>query len=229
METFLLLLLAIAPGAAIVLFIHIKDKHEPEPLRLLLLGVGCGVLSFLLALAIGKPLHDYTDIDRTDVIDQLIRAFIFVGLVEEVSKFLFLRGILYRHFDEPLDGIVYAVMVGMGFATAENILYIIQGGGGTAITRMFTAVPAHGVFAVIMGFFLGEAKVFPTSSGLFHMLGLAFATFVHGFYDYFLFISFIPGLWIQAFVGLLIAVVLTHFAIKRHQRDSPFNKEMEED
>jgi RsiW-degrading membrane proteinase PrsW (M82 family) len=225
METVFLLLLAIAPGAAIVLFIHLKDKHKPEPLRLLFFGVGLGALSFFLSLVIGKLLHEHTQIDSRDVIDQLIRAFIFVGLVEELSKFLFLRGILYRYFDEPLDGIVYAVMVAMGFATAENILYVIQGGGGTALIRMFTAVPAHGVFAVIMGFFLGEAKVFPTSSGLFHMLGLAFATFVHGFYDYFLFISFIPGLWIQAFVGLLIAVVLTHFAIKRHQRDSPFNPE----
>lgn len=229
MTTFLLLLLAVAPGLAIVLFIHLKDKHEPEPLMLLLLGVVCGVVSFFVSLEIGKLLHAYANIDSTDIIDQFIRAFIFVGLLEESAKFLFLRGILYRYFDEPLDGIVYAVMVAMGFATAENIVYVIQGGGGTAIVRMFTAVPAHGVFAVIMGFFLGEAKAFPTSSGLYHILAIAFATFAHGFYDYFLFISFVPGLWIQAFVGLLIAVVLTHYAIRQRQHDSPFYREEEED
>ena len=229
MTMIFLLLLAVAPAAAIVLFIHLKDKHEPEPLRLLLLGVGCGVLSFFLSLGVGKFLHDFTHIDTSDVVDQLIRAFVFVGLVEEASKFLFLRGILYRFFDEPLDGIVYAVMVAMGFAAAENIVYVVQGGGGTAIIRMFTAVPAHAVFAVIMGFFLGEARVFSTSSGLYHILAIGFATFVHGFYDYFLFISFIPGLWIQAFVGLLIAVVLTHYAIKQRQHDSPFNREEDDD
>ena len=90
---------------------------------------------------------------------------------------------------------------------------------------MFTAVPAHAVFAVIMGFFLGEAKVFPTSSGLFAMLALFFATFVHGFYDYFLFISFIPGLWAQAIISLLIAIGFTYYAIRKHLRESPFSED----
>lgn len=222
-----LLAMALAPGIAIMLYVYLKDIHEPEPLRPLLLGFGCGVVAFALSIGLGLLLHGVTDIREGDLIQQLIKAFIFVGLVEEGCKFLFLRGVMYRNpnFDEPFDGIVYAVMIGMGFATAENVLYVINGDAGTAIIRMFTAVPAHAVFAVIMGFFVGEAKVFPTSAGLYMAMGLFLATFVHGVYDYFLFVSFVPGLWIQAIVSLVIAVVLTHFAMKRHQSESPFKSD----
>jgi RsiW-degrading membrane proteinase PrsW (M82 family) len=216
MHTLILLILAITPGIGIALFIYLRDIRKPEPTPLLIVSMGYGVISFFISLGIGYLLKKYTHIEPQNIAHQMIRAVIFVGLVEEGSKFLFLRGILFRNrrFNEPFDGIVYAVMVGMGFAIAENILYVINGDGGTAIVRMFTAVPAHAVFAVIMGFFLGEAKVFPTSSFLYASMALLFATFVHGYYDYFLFLSFVPGLWLQAIASLVIVVVLTHYAIK---------------
>lgn len=216
MTTIILMILAIAPGVAIGLYIYMKDIREPEPSSLIALSVLCGALSFFVSIGIGLLLQRYTHVEQDDVIHQMIKALVFVGLVEEGSKFLFLRGFLFnnRHFTQPFDGIVYAVMVGMGFATTENIVYIINGGGGTALIRMFTAVPAHGVFAVIMGFFIGEAKVFKSSRFLYSGLALGFAAFVHGYYDYFLFLPSIRGLWIQAVAALLIMVVLTHFAIK---------------
>jgi protease PrsW len=216
MSTLILLILALAPGFAIGFYIYQQDTRDKEPSRLIALSVVCGALSFFVSIGIGLLLQRYTHIEQGDVIHQMIKALIFVGLVEEGSKFLFLRGFLYynKNFTEPFDGIVYAVLVGMGFATTENLLYIYNGGGGTALVRMFTAVPAHAVFAVIMGFFIGEAKVFLTSSGLYSGLALGLAAFVHGYYDYFLFLPSIRGLWLQAVAALIIVVVLTHFAIK---------------
>lgn len=216
MHTFILLLLAILPGFIIGLYIYLMDIRQPESRWIIIQSIIYGVLSFLISLAIGYLLHTNTNVRQGDVIHQMIRALIFVGLVEEGSKFLFLRGLLYnhRHFNQPFDGIVYSVMVGMGFATAENILYVFNGDAGTAVVRMVTAVPAHAVFAVIMGFFIGEAKVFKTSSGLYSGMALFFAAFVHGYYDYFLFLPSIRGLWLQAIGALIIVVVITHFAIK---------------
>ncbi len=216
LNTIILLILAIAPGAVIGLYIYLKDPRDLEPTRLIILSVICGVLSFFISLGIGYFLHLNTKVDQGDIIHQMIRAVLFVGLVEEGAKFLFLRGILFNNksFTHPFDGIVYSVMVGMGFAVTENIIYVMNGGGGTALIRMFTAVPAHAVFAIIMGFFLGEAKVFKTSRSLYSWMALGFATFVHGYYDYFLFLPSIKGLWVQAIVALVIVVGLTHFAIK---------------
>jgi RsiW-degrading membrane proteinase PrsW (M82 family) len=215
-HTIILLILALVPGFIIGLYIYLMDTRPKESSSIIYLSIAYGALSFLLSLGIGYLLHINTDLRQGDVIQQMIRAVFFVGLVEEGCKFLFLRGLLFNHreFDQPFDGIVYAVMVGMGFATAENLLYVFNGDGGTAIVRMFTAVPAHAVFAVIMGFFIGEAKVFKTSSGLYSGMALLFAAFVHGYYDYFLFLPSIKGLWMQAIGALVIVVVITHFAIK---------------
>ncbi|HRV54405.1 MAG TPA: protease PrsW, partial [Mangrovimonas sp.] len=50
------------------------------------------------------------------------------------------------------------------------------------------------------------------------LLAIAF----HGAYDFFLFIDFVPGIWIGAFVSLIVAVVLSHKAMKSHQKNSNF-------
>ena len=83
-----------------------------------------------------------------------------MALVEEFSKYIIVRFYAQKknEFNEPFDGIVYAVMVSMGFAALENILYTYQYGFGVGVTRAFTAVLAHATFGVIMGYFMGKAK-----------------------------------------------------------------------
>ena len=160
MNYILLLALALAPGISIAFYIYFSDKHEPEPISLLIKSFLMGVLSVFVTLAITIPLNMVVTIHEDSIGEQAIHAFIIVALVEEFSKFIFVRGILYRNknFNEPFDGIVYSVMVGMGFATTENLYYVLNYGEATAILRMFTAVPAHALFAVLMGYFLGKAK-----------------------------------------------------------------------
>ena len=216
MDFIFLLIMALVPGLVLALYINLMDPKEKKPLGILFQSVFWGVLSFVISILLGILLHNITEIEPKNVADQMIRALIFVGFVEEGSKFIFIRGILFRskHFYKPFDGIVFSVMVGMGFATAENIIYVLNGDGGTAIERMFTAVPAHAVFGVIMGYFIGEAKVFKSSSGIFSFMGLFFASFAHGYYDYFLFLSFIPGIWLQAIISLVIIVIITHYIFR---------------
>jgi RsiW-degrading membrane proteinase PrsW (M82 family) len=150
-----------------------------------------------------------------------------VALVEEFSKYIFVRGILYRNpnFNEPFDGIVYSVMVGMGFATLENVMYVEDGGWSVAVLRMFTAVPAHAAFAVLMGYYLGLAK-FVHHKSHYGWYGLLIASIFHGAYDYFWFIGQVngvwAGIWIGAIVSLVVGVMLSKRAIKIHQEASPF-------
>jgi len=228
MEVLMLLILALAPGIAIIIYIYLKDIHEPEPFSQLAIGFGLGVLSMILATGITYLIYKKIHFDDHSMSDMAIKAFVIVALVEEVSKYIFIRGVLYRssHFNEPFDGIIYAVMVGMGFALTENVIYVINGGGGTAIVRMFTAVPAHALFAVIMGFFLGEAKLENKHTLLYSTIALVVAIFLHGIYDYFLFISFVPGIWMGAVISLIIAYFLSQKAMKIHQDASPFKEDL---
>jgi protease PrsW len=88
--------------------------------------------------------------------------------------------------------------------------------------RMFTAVPAHACFAVLMGYFIGLAKFNPKKNLYFTLLALIAATVFHGLYDYFLFITFVPGIWIGAAISLIVAIILSRKAIRIHQAASPF-------
>ena len=225
-----LLILALSPGIAIMVYIYLQDIHEPEPIGQLAISFLYGVLSILLATGITYLIYKNIHFDQKSFTDMAFKAFLVVAVVEESTKFLFIRGLLYpnTNFNEPFDGIVYSVMVGMGFALMENIIYVFNGDGGTAIVRMFTAVPAHALFAVLMGYFLGLAKLKDRHTGLYSLLALLLATIAHGIYDYFLFISFVPGLWIGAAVSLIVGYFLSRKAIKLHQDASPFKLEKEE-
>ena len=224
MHALSLFALALAPGAAIMLFIYLKDKHEREPLGLLLISFLYGGLSTILTLFISWPINALVLIKEDDVVHQFFNAFFKVALIEEFSKFFFVRFILFynKNFNEPFDGIVYAIMVSMGFATLENVVYVYQYGMATGVMRMFTAVPAHATFAILMGFFLGKAKFTHRKVFVFSFLALLAAAVFHGSYDYFLFISYLPGIWIGAFVSLIVGFVLSRKAIRLHQQTSPF-------
>jgi len=223
MDFLILLALALAPGAAIGLYIYLKDKHEREPLGLLIRSFFFGILSVFVTLLISRVISVFITIDEQSVGEQAVHAFLIVALVEEFSKFIFVRGILYNNpnFNEPFDGIVYSVMVSMGFATFENILYITDGGISTALMRMFTAVPAHATFAILMGFYLGKAK-FEHKKSYYAIHALAVAALFHGAYDYCLFISFVPGIVFGALASLVVGIWLSRKAISIHQFASPF-------
>jgi RsiW-degrading membrane proteinase PrsW (M82 family) len=220
-----LLLLAIAPVFSIILYIYVQDKYEKEPTRLLIFSFLFGAIVSVLIVFV---LYFFTGrlipiTDEFSIWQQFIQAFIVVALAEEFSKYVIVKYYAQpkKAFNEPYDGIIYAVMVSMGFACTENVMYVLDGGYETAILRAFTAVPAHATFGILMGYYMGKAK-FSNHRLVLNLTGLLMATLFHGAYDFFLFINFIPGISIGAFVSLIIGIVLSRKAIKKHQKDSKF-------
>ena len=220
-----LLILAVAPVMIIIAYIYLKDKFEKEPIKLLAINFILGatvsvVLTFLLSILASKII---VSSNSKNILQVFLNAFVTVALVEEFSKYIIVRFYAQRNkeFNEPFDGIVYAVIVSMGFAALENVLYVFQYGAATGITRALTAVPAHATFGILMGYFMGKAK-FSKNRILLNFTGLFVATIFHGAYDFFLFINFIPGIAIGAFVSLIIGLFLARKAIKIHQDNSVF-------
>lgn len=222
-----LILLAIVPVFLIIIYIYFKDKYDKEPKRLLfysfLLGATVSIILATILYLISDAIIPIKIKGNHNITQIFIKAFLIVGLIEELSKYIVVRYFAQpkKEFNEQFDGIVYAVMVSMGFAATENIMYVMEGGIQTAVLRMFTAVPAHATFAVIMGYFMGKAKFSKNKIGL-NLLGLFFAILFHGTYDYFLFLNHIPGIWIGAFVSLIIGLVLSKKAINKHSDNSRF-------
>ena len=221
-----LLALAIAPGIAICFYIYFKDKYEKEPIRLLVISFILGVLSVVPTLLLSELGTYFFGFEPTssNLIFSLISCVIGIGLVEEFSKFIFVRYYAYKKidFNEPFDGIVYCVMVSMGFATIENILYVAASGASTGWLRMFTAVPMHAVFAIVMGYYLGVQKSFGVKTAA--LQGLLLASLLHGVYDFVLMYPGIhPGLQLLGFLAcLFFGFRFARKAIRLHQESSPF-------
>lgn len=231
-----LLALSVAPGIAICFYIYAKDKYNKEPLGLLIKCFIMGVLSAALAVLIevwgGNMLSKW--MPERNVAHLLIESFFVVALTEEWCKYLMLKKFAYRHaaFDEPFDGIVYSVMVSMGFATIENVGYVMQYGVDTAIMRMFLSVPAHGAFAVLMGYFVGKAKMDSAHENINLIKGLILATLFHGLFDGFLFLhenetvnKYVSDTLLTggAIISYAIAIKLSFKAINNHQTDTANN------
>lgn len=215
-----LLALAIAPGLAICLFIYYKDKYNKEPLWMLLMAFILGALSILPAIVVQLGYGaDIQAIRQGGTLSVAFFSYCVVGGSEEISKFLMLRLFIFsrKHFDDPFDGIVYAVMVGMGFATIENIGYVYEHGLGTGIMRMFLSVPAHGTFAVLMGYFTGFAKFRPGARLGYFLLAILMPVLFHGTFDFFIFLDSDGLLALGAIVSFILALYLSFRAIRNKQ------------
>lgn len=218
-----LLALAIAPGIAICLFIYFKDKYNREPLGLLVLSFFMGILSIIPAiiiqLALTKPVERMMG---SGIFYTAVFSYLIVALSEEGSKFLALRILPFRRkaFDDPFDGIVYAVVVSMGFATLENILYVFQHGVGTGILRMFLSVPAHATFGILMGYHVGLAKFNPENKRKYMFLAIFWPVLFHGTFDFFLFVGSGLLYFGGAVVSFIVAVKLSLKLIRKKQEIS---------
>lgn len=228
------LILAIAPGVAISAYIIFKDQYNREPRRHLIISFLLGMLSILPALGLEMMASRIVAIlpgffkSTTGI---AVNAYFFVALPEEICKFFMLFWYAYqkKEFDEPFDGIVYAVMVGMGFATVENISYVSEYGMMTGIMRMFLAVPAHASFAILMGYFMGKARFSAKKEGFLLFLGVFWAIVFHGSYDFFLFLqdNHKTGtdntsllMFFGAVASLVTGIILSRKAIKEHLKIS---------
>jgi len=175
-------------------------------------------------LGVARAIHN-----PMEILPMLAYSFLFVALVEECSKFAVLMIYPYRQsfFNEPFDGILYAVVIAMGFATLENLLYASRFNLNAIVLRAFTAVPAHASFAVIQGYFVGKAKFKPEKRWKLMGFGLLASICLHGFYDFFILQQAYKNLAVLAFFTLSVSLYLSLQLIHAHQDDSPFKEDSE--
>ncbi len=182
--------LAVLPALILIYYTYTQDKLQREPTRNLVkaffYGWGSVFASFLISvpsmqMGLFPPeIHSIGDAFRT--------AFFGAAIPEETAK-LFLLWLFLRKckdFDERMDGIVYAVCVGMGFAAFENIEYLFASGSNwvtTGIGRSLTAIPGHFAFAVIMGYYYSLNHFDKYRAPLAGLKMWLYPVLAHGLYD----------------------------------------------
>jgi protease PrsW len=172
----------VAPGLALLSYFYLKDEYETEPLTLVFRTFMFGVI-LVFPIMFMQYVLQVEGIVTTKFLD----AFLASGLLEEFFKWFIVYYSIFDHkeFDEPYDGIVYSASVSLGFATLENILYLLAHGVEFAFTRALLPVSSHALFAVIMGFYLGKAK-FKGQKKKYVFLSFFIPFLLHGIYDFIL-------------------------------------------
>jgi RsiW-degrading membrane proteinase PrsW (M82 family) len=184
---FLLFLVAVVPSA-VLLWLFVSSDKYPEPAGALVSSFLLGVLivlgiyllyPFLSLVASGLPADNPYVVGAT-------HAFLLAAVPEEAFKFIVLRRYCVNHpaFDEPMDGIVYGVTVSLGFATAENLLYVLDGGMHVAVGRAFLAVPCHALVGAVMGYHVGLAAFSRGERSGLYAKALLLSILFHGLYDF---------------------------------------------
>ncbi|HXD79418.1 MAG TPA: PrsW family glutamic-type intramembrane protease [Puia sp.] len=230
----LLFAIAVAPALAICLLIFSINRFGRSSLPYLIICFLLGMVATVPALglqqlAVDPRVHPW----RHNILFFARYAFLVIALSEEGCKFLVLRLYAYPRtwFREPFDGIVYAVMIGMGFATVENMEYVRVFGLEAGVSRFFLAVPAHASFAVLMGYPAGKAKFDRRHRFRLLLQGVAIAILFHGSFDFFLFLQQSQDaqkylstgiLSFGTFASFYIAVRLAMRAIRRHRNRNDY-------
>ncbi|MCB2222339.1 MAG: PrsW family intramembrane metalloprotease [Bacteroidetes bacterium] len=210
-----LLLLASAPVFIILIYVYMRDQYEREPIGLLLKALLAGALTVIPVMIVNSGIESYKAF-FTGYGEVAYVVFVVAGFVEEFFKFVVLYLLIWmsREFNERFDGIVYAVFISLGFALVENIMYVYTYGESVGYTRAFTAVPAHALFGITMGYFFAQAKFHQIDKLLNFSKALIYPVILHGIYDFILmsqhpylllvFIPFILYLWRAGFKKMKI-------------------------
>ncbi|MFC5448056.1 glutamic-type intramembrane protease PrsW [Paenibacillus aestuarii] len=188
-------LASVAPGLSLLAYFYLKDRYETEPIHLVIRMFVFGFLLVYPTMVLQRSfIEEIGDGNFTT-------AFFLSGGIEEFLKWIVLYHLIYRHasFDEPYDGIVYAVAVSLGYATLENIIYAFLNASSFSalLIRALLPVSGHALFGVMMGYYMGKAKFTPEKSQRYLWYSLLLPILWHGLFDYILLVAKSYWVWIM--------------------------------
>lgn len=221
-----LITLGFAPGIFWLWLIYQRDRYIPAPVHLV-------VRTFLWGIAVSVPvvivevvLMQITGFQfSTDIEPNLAEvayvSFIVAGMTEELAKYLVIKKTIFDspYFRQPLDGVIFSAAAALGFASIENVGYMVSFGPEVILVRGPVSTLAHVLFSMTFGYALGArklGKLWPQVPGL----ALIAAMTLHGLFDYLLLAD--PSYSPWAVVLYLVLGFLFLLILRLAQRQSPY-------
>jgi RsiW-degrading membrane proteinase PrsW (M82 family) len=223
----LLILASIGPGLLWLWYFYRQDRFEPEPASQIFKVFGMGVLLVIpagLLEQIWRP-QLMAAVRDGNWINYLVMTFLVVALIEEGLKTGFLLWLVgwNKQLNEPADGIIYGITLGLGFASLENFLWASVYGYGVAALRAIVTTLAHASFTGWMGYFIAKHKLDAGASGAVLWWGFLLAWASHGLYDFLLFLQN-PVSSFLAFVLIAVLLWSLYRSLHRQVAESPFRE-----
>jgi len=211
-------LVALLPVVVLFYFINKKDEKQPEPMKYLLKAVLFGVFSVFASFIISLPMTmlGLVPSEPSNIIQAAMTSFFGAAIPEEFAKLFMLWLVLRRnpHFDEKMDGIVYAVCISMGFAGLENIFYLFGTEADwvtTGIVRAVFSVPGHFAFGVLMGYYYSMVAFYPQVPKKYKVFLILAPILAHGIFDS---ILFSLGTIENAYFIIVLFLLFVYFCFK---------------
>jgi protease PrsW len=222
----LLLIASIGPGLLWLWYFYHQDRYEPEPPKMVF-------KVFIVGLILVLPAGLLEQLWRGQILSSvrtgnwpslLVMAFLVIALIEEGLKTGFLWWLVgnNKELDEPVDGIIYGITLGLGFASLENLLWASAFGFGVAALRAVITTLAHASFTGWMGFFISKYK-FQNGNFFVILSGFLLAWASHGLYDFLLFLKN-PAASLIAFLLIASLLVRLYLIMQKQVAHSPFKK-----
>ena len=189
----LLILPVVAPALFWAAYHYHKDRDLPEPPGNLLLCFVLGILAAGLskAMYVGlEPLglrFDAVALAADNNGPALFAyAMLAIGPIEELAKMIpfLLVVVRFKAFDDPMDGIIYASFIALGYAAVENYHYLDFLTTAESFARGFAGPVIHIVFASIWAHWIARALLDGKSAVRPAFIGFVLAAGLHGFYDF---------------------------------------------
>jgi RsiW-degrading membrane proteinase PrsW (M82 family) len=214
MGIIIVVLAAIAPCAFWLWMIYRWDKYKPEPRWLLIRVFFYGMVIAVPVAFIESALYPGDIQNIPSVATAAYLSFGVVGVVEESAKFLVVRFGVYSspHFEEPADGLVYSAAAALGFASLENIIYVLTFGWEVLLVRGLVSNIVHFLFSAAWGYPLALSKLKMVNKS-WVVVGLIVAIAAHGTFDFLLFTT---SVFTFALIPLFIAMAVAWFLMLRH-------------
>lgn len=219
-NSILLVILAVLPTFIIGYYVYKNDKHK-EPFRILVSLFLFGIVSAIGVLGLSAILESLIpvltkNISLMNVEELLIKVFIEIAFIEEICKWFVVYFLGYKNmeFDETYDIIIYSIFVALGFATIENIIYILRENTiQIAVQRAIFSVPAHTSYAIFMSYYLCKAKINRLKGNNKEKknitLSIIIPTIAHGIFDFCLFAN--NELYLIIFFSFTIVLFIMAF------------------
>jgi protease PrsW len=227
--------LATLPAPIYVSLVLWIDRYESEPAWTLVTAFVWGAVVAVFVAAFVNTIGSLIVASLiSDEAGSFYGAVISAPIVEESMKAAALFGLYFwKHdeFDGVIDGIVYASMVGLGFAMTENIQYYgsaaLEGGLGGGVMlfvlRGMMAPFSHPLFTSMTGIGLGLAS--QTKNGFVKFFapacGLLLAMFLHSLWNFSASMSVVLYfivyflIMVPMFVAVLVSI---YFGLRREGR-----------
>ena len=200
---FFYIFLGFLPGLIWLSFYLRKDK-SPEPnsivLKLFFWGMLLAPLAIILELLLIWLLNPniqflsiLSQMPQNGFIKIILAATLVPAIVEECLKYAVVRFKFLKNseFDEPTDVMLYCIIVGLGFASVENLLVIFKISSsdigqalGTMSLRFFGATLVHALACGIVGYWLAKGLSRLKNRTKMVSIGLTLAIIFHSCYNY---------------------------------------------